>query len=71
MFPDFGLSKRGLIDLDRRRRNEPILAAITSSNLPVVVVKEQMMMFAEQDAVGDIRFAVVGGTFIDVVSFGP
>ena len=44
---------------------------IVAFNLPVVVVKKQVVVSAEQYAVGQVSFAVVACPLVDVMGFGP
>jgi hypothetical protein len=50
--------------------DEPVFGVFVSLNFPPVVVEEEVMVSAEQDAVGEICFAVVSFPEDDVVGFG-
>ena len=53
--------------------DEPVfgLGGASSFDLPVVVVEEEMVVFAEEQSVGDVGAAVVSGPVLDVVGFAP
>ena len=53
--------------------NEPVfrLGGASSFDFPVVVVEEEMVVFAEEQSVGDVGAAVVSGPVLDVVGFAP
>ena len=55
------------------RWDQPIFAASrpASLDLPVVIVQEEMVVFAEQDSVGHVGAATVSGPVVDVVGFAP
>jgi hypothetical protein len=49
------LQKSGqLIGIDTRRGDQPVFALVIAPDMPSVVVKEQVMVLAEQDSVGDV-----------------
>jgi hypothetical protein len=54
-----------------RGREQPILIACAPSNFPTDVVKQQVMMSTEKDAVGQIRSASVPGPEHDVMRLAP
>ena len=51
----FGFQAPGcLVGVDRGRRDQPVLALVVAVDVPLVVVEEQMVVFAEQDPVGSV-----------------
>ena len=68
----FGVELSGcLVGVDGGWWDEPVLAFVVAFDVPAVVVNEEVVRFAQQDAVGDVGFAVLGRPFVDVVCFGP
>ena len=68
----FGFQLSGcLVGVDGWGWGEPVLAVLVAGDVPAVVVEEEVVVFAEEDAVGDVGLAVVGDVFVDVVGFAP
>jgi len=59
-----------LVGVDGGWWGEPVFAVVVAVDVPAVVVEQQVVVFAEEDSVGDIGSAVFGGPFVDVVGFG-